>query len=111
VKKNVTRVTGPDRQAVGQFAADIRATREKDFINNLQRKILVYSLGRGLQLSDELLLDEMRKSGVEHPERMFRSAGGLSNASLVIVRANFPAGAEPCGRSQIRAGDESVQGH
>ncbi|WP_435006475.1 flagellar basal body P-ring protein FlgI [Tundrisphaera lichenicola] len=34
------------------------------------------------------LLDEMKKSGVEHPERMFQS----SNASIVIVRAHFPAG-------------------
>lgn len=34
------------------------------------------------------LLDEMRKSGVEHPERLFKS----SNASLVIVRASIPAG-------------------
>ena len=38
------------------------------------------------------LLDEMRKSGVEHPERLFRGVGGASNASVVIVRANFPAG-------------------
>jgi hypothetical protein len=36
--------------------------REKDFLNNLCRKLLVYSLGRSLQLSDELLLDDMRKA-------------------------------------------------
>jgi Flagellar P-ring protein/HEAT repeats len=38
------------------------------------------------------LLDEMRKSGVQHPERLFRGLGGASNASIVIVRASFPAG-------------------
>lgn len=38
----------------------IKNNREKDFLNNLCRKFLVYSLGRGLELSDEPLLDEMR---------------------------------------------------
>ncbi len=40
----------------------IRAYREKDFINNLCRKMLVYSLGRSLQFSDEPLLDDARKA-------------------------------------------------
>lgn len=38
----------------------IKNNREKDFVNNLCRKFLVYSLGRGLELSDEPLLEEMR---------------------------------------------------
>lgn len=38
----------------------IREHREGDFVDNLARKTLVYSLGRGLQLSDEPLVAEMR---------------------------------------------------
>jgi hypothetical protein len=38
----------------------IRARREKDFLNNLCEKTLVYALGRSLMLSDEPLLDAMR---------------------------------------------------
>jgi hypothetical protein len=38
----------------------IRARREKDFLNNLCEKLLVYALGRSLMLSDEPLLDSMR---------------------------------------------------
>jgi hypothetical protein len=38
----------------------IKNHREKEFLNNLARKFLVYSLGRGLELSDEPLLEEMR---------------------------------------------------
>src|SRR5262245_13627028 len=38
----------------------IRASREKDFLNNLCEKTLVYALGRSLMLSDEPLLDAMR---------------------------------------------------
>lgn len=37
----------------------IKNHREKDFVNNLCRKFLVYALGRGLELSDEPLLEEM----------------------------------------------------
>jgi hypothetical protein len=38
----------------------IRAHREKDFLNNLSEKMLVYALGRSLLLSDEPLLDALR---------------------------------------------------
>src|SRR5215510_3544934 len=38
----------------------IRARREKDFLNSLCEKTLVYALGRSLMLSDEPLLDAMR---------------------------------------------------
>src|SRR5262245_6112059 len=38
----------------------IRARREKDFLNSLCEKTLVYALGRSLMLSDEPLLEEMR---------------------------------------------------
>src|SRR5262249_25724138 len=48
----------------------IRTHREQDFTNNLQRKILVYALGRGLQLSDDPLLDEMRKSFADNGHRL-----------------------------------------
>jgi Protein of unknown function (DUF1592)/Protein of unknown function (DUF1588)/Protein of unknown function (DUF1587)/Protein of unknown function (DUF1585)/Protein of unknown function (DUF1595)/Planctomycete cytochrome C len=39
--------------------AYIRANREKDFLDNFSRKLLVYALGRSLQLSDEPLLQRM----------------------------------------------------
>ena len=39
--------------------AYIRANREKDFLDNLSRKMLVYALGRSLQLSDEPLIERM----------------------------------------------------
>jgi hypothetical protein len=37
----------------------IRANREKDFVDNLARKLLVYGLSRSLRLSDELLVERM----------------------------------------------------
>ncbi|MDX1983801.1 MAG: DUF1592 domain-containing protein [Bryobacteraceae bacterium] len=42
----------------------IRQRREKDYVNNLCRKVLVYALGRGLQLSDEPLVEQMRSAFV-----------------------------------------------
>jgi hypothetical protein len=37
----------------------IRANREKDFVDNLCRKMLVYALGRSLIISDEPLIERM----------------------------------------------------
>jgi hypothetical protein len=38
----------------------IREHRQKDFIDNLSRKLLAYSLSRSIQLSDEPLVERMR---------------------------------------------------
>jgi len=39
--------------------AYIRSNREKDFLDNLTQKLLVYALGRSLLLSDEPLIERM----------------------------------------------------
>jgi len=39
--------------------AFIRAHRQKEFVENLSRKLLSYSLNRSLQLSDESLIERM----------------------------------------------------
>jgi hypothetical protein len=41
--------------------AYIRANREKDFLDTLTRKLLVYALGRSLLLSDEPLVERMNR--------------------------------------------------
>ncbi|HEV2668431.1 MAG TPA: DUF1592 domain-containing protein, partial [Blastocatellia bacterium] len=38
----------------------LRANRQKDFIDNLSRKLLAYALGRSLILSDDMLIESMR---------------------------------------------------
>ena len=40
--------------------AYIREHRQKDFIDNLSRKLLAFALGRSLQLSDEPLIEQMQ---------------------------------------------------
>jgi hypothetical protein len=50
--------------------AYIRAHREKDFLNNLTGKMLVYALGRSPLLSDEPLLERMRAKLAESGYRM-----------------------------------------
>jgi hypothetical protein len=52
----------------------IKAHREQDFVDNLSRKMVVYALGRSAQLSDEPLLDEMRRK---------MSAGGYKFSQLI----------------------------
>jgi hypothetical protein len=57
-----TRVTFPDGgegigfEGIQKF---IREHRQKDFVDNLSRKLLAYSLGRSLMLSDEPLIESM----------------------------------------------------
>ena len=46
---------------VYQFlGAYIHERRENDFVDNLCRKLMAYALGRGLMLSDEPAIEEMR---------------------------------------------------
>jgi mono/diheme cytochrome c family protein len=51
---------GTSGDGVNGLVAYVRANREKDFVNNLCRKLLAYALGRGLLLSDEPLVDSMK---------------------------------------------------
>ena len=59
----------------------IRAHREKDFVNNLSDKMLAYALGRSALLSDEPLLDTMRKN---------LEAGGYRFSSMVETIVTSP---------------------
>jgi mono/diheme cytochrome c family protein len=57
------RAAFPDRQereGLDGVLAYIKAKREKDFLDNFCRKLLAYSLGRSLQLSDENTIERMR---------------------------------------------------
>jgi len=50
---------GTQGTGLSGLQAYIHANREKDFLDNLNRKMLVYALGRSLQLSDEPLIQRM----------------------------------------------------
>jgi hypothetical protein len=50
----------------------IREHRQKEFVDNLSRKLLAYALNRSLQLSDELLIEQM-ESQLAAKEYRFRS--------------------------------------
>jgi hypothetical protein len=53
---------GRHGNGLDDLLAYIRTYREKDFVNNICRKILVYALSRRLQFSDEPLVDDVRKA-------------------------------------------------
>src|SRR5258708_17749428 len=50
---------GSQGTGLSGLQAYIRANREKDFLDNISRKLLVYALGRSLLLSDEPLIQRM----------------------------------------------------
>jgi hypothetical protein len=58
----------------------IRARREKDFLNSLCEKTLVYALGRSLMLSDEPLLETMRAN--------LRASGYKTSALIETIVAS-----------------------
>jgi hypothetical protein len=53
---------GSEGSGVDGLRDYLRRCRQDEFLDNLCRKLLVYALGRGLLPSDELLVDNMRRS-------------------------------------------------
>lgn len=53
---------GTQARGIPEFARHLVKERHDDFIQTLCRKLLGYALGRSLQLSDEVLLHEMRNT-------------------------------------------------
>jgi Protein of unknown function (DUF1592)/Protein of unknown function (DUF1588)/Protein of unknown function (DUF1587)/Protein of unknown function (DUF1585)/Protein of unknown function (DUF1595)/Planctomycete cytochrome C len=51
---------GKDRTGLDGLREYLRDKRQNDFLQNLNRKLLSYALGRSLQLSDQQALDAMR---------------------------------------------------
>jgi hypothetical protein len=50
---------GSQGNGLSGLQAYIRANRERDFLDSISRKLLVYALGRSLLLSDEPLIERM----------------------------------------------------
>jgi len=59
VETQATFPGGSQGTGLSGLQAYIRANREKDFLDNISRKLLVYALGRSLLLSDEPLIQRM----------------------------------------------------
>ena len=72
---------GTEGQGLEGLQTYIRARREKDFVNNLSEKMLVYALGRSPLLSDEPLLDAMRTN---------LTASGYRFSSLIETLVTSP---------------------
>ncbi len=49
-----------EREGIGGLKQYIREYRQRDFVDNFSRKLLAFALGRNLQLSDEILVEQMR---------------------------------------------------
>jgi hypothetical protein len=79
----------------------IRAHREKDFLNNLSEKLLVYALGRSSMLSDEPLLEQMRTSPAASGNRMSALIETIVTSPQFLNRRN-PDTPEEKGNSDAR---------
>ena len=81
VDTNATFPGGSQGTGLAGLQRYIRANREKDFLDNLCRKILVYALGRSLMLSDEPLIQRMNAK---------LAAGGYRISSLIETIVTSP---------------------
>ncbi len=81
VDVNATFPGGAQGSGLEGVRSYIREHREKDFVDNLSRKLLAYALGRSLQLSDDLTLEKMRAAAV---------ANGYRFGALVEVIVTSP---------------------
>lgn len=53
---------GPDRTGLDGLRSYVKEKRQKDFLDNVSRKLLSYGLGRTLQPSDDVMLATMQKN-------------------------------------------------
>jgi hypothetical protein len=60
VQATATFLDGKDRTGLDGLREYLREKRQDDFLDNLNRKLLSYALGRSLMLSDKKTLDAMR---------------------------------------------------
>ncbi len=58
---------GSQCDGIDDLRSYLRTQRATDFVNNFNHKLLSYALGRSLQLSDQLLLSQMRDGGQLEP--------------------------------------------
>jgi len=83
----------------------IRAHREKDFLNNLSEKLLVYGLGREPLLSDEPLLERMRAKLAGSGYRMSALIETIVTSPQFLNRRN-PDSSQPSNqRSNLQKGE------
>jgi hypothetical protein len=61
---------GSDAHGVPEYAQHLVRARHDDFVRTFCRKLLGYALGRSLQLSDEVLLEEMHSTLEKNDDRL-----------------------------------------
>ena len=81
---------GVDGEGVAGLLTYIRARREKDFVNNLSEKMLVYALGRSKLLSDEPLLDAIRTKLAANNYKMSALIETIVTSPQFLNRRNEP---------------------
>ena len=62
---------GSEFEGIDGLRKYLLTTRREDFLKQFCKKLLGYSLGRGIQLSDAPLLDEMRTNLEKNDFRFF----------------------------------------
>lgn len=87
----VTLPGGVKANGIEDLREYLKSHREQEFVDNLCRKLLSYALGRSLQLSDEPLIEELKKELARNDHRI----GGLITRIVVSPQFLKKRGREP----------------
>jgi hypothetical protein len=83
---------GTEAKGLSGLQAYIRAKREKDFLDNFSRKLLVYALGRSPLLSDEPLIQRMNTALVASGYRVSAMIETIVTSAQFLNRRTADAG-------------------
>jgi hypothetical protein len=64
----------------------LETERQADFVENISRRLATYSLGRGLMLSDESLIEEMQRSLVRNDDRFSALVETLVTSTQFLMK-------------------------
>jgi hypothetical protein len=82
---------GTNRSGVKGLQQYIRDTRQQDFIDNFCRKLLTYALGRSLQPSDDLLIEQMAANLSENDHRFSSMVDTIVNSPQFLKKRGHTA--------------------
>ncbi|HYP07164.1 MAG TPA: DUF1592 domain-containing protein [Bryobacteraceae bacterium] len=94
---------GSVRDGVEGLKSFIRERRQKDFVANVSRKLLAYSLNRSLQLSDEPLIERMQQQAAANEFRF------NSLVETIVTSPQFLNRRSPVAQQQQHARESKLE--
>ena len=80
----------------------IREHREKDFLDNISRKMLSYALSRSLLLSDELVIERMKTRLASESYKIGSLVETIVTSPQFLTKRGLDPSLKPVARQQVK---------